>query len=56
MDNKKCLPLDIEVGFRLATVSFAPVGEFLRIVTCYHDGKLFILTIDVDIPVRHGIW
>ena len=38
------------------TISYDPAGEFLRVVTCYNDGKPYIFTIDVDNQVRYEVW
>ena len=38
------------------TVTYDPVGEFLRVVTCYQDGKQYIFTIGIDNQVRYESW
>jgi len=38
------------------TITYDPAGEFLRIVTCYQDGKQYVFTIDVDNQVQHEVW
>ncbi len=38
------------------TITYDPAGEFLRVVTCYQDGKQYVFTIDVDNQVQHEVW